>query len=91
MSQRTTPGGRQIVAVVRLTISTEGGLQYGEAIDAETERSRGFSSWAGLVQCLGDLITERRRDAQSIAQQGIAARHGSADVGHHPQEKGKPS
>jgi len=43
---------REVIAVVRLTLSPAGDLRYGEAFDAATEVGRRFRSWAQLGEVL---------------------------------------
>jgi len=59
---------RLIVAILRLQVSGGGALQYGEAIDAETEQARRFMTWDVLVDQLRALA------AEASGRRGLAAR-----------------
>jgi hypothetical protein len=55
---RATDGDRQVIAVLRVRVSSAGRLRYGEAIEAETEHMRRFTTWIGLVMQVRGLIAE---------------------------------
>jgi hypothetical protein len=60
-------GRREIVAVLRLVVSGQGSIEYGEAIEAETESRRTFRDWPGMGAAIHELVTD-----------ALAAGHGDA-------------
>lgn len=63
---------QQVVVVLRLIVSPQGQLLYGEAFEAETERGQRFSGWRGLAQVLRILIAAT---TQSSTRESNAPEH----------------
>jgi hypothetical protein len=54
----STTGWKEVVAVLRLVVSAQGALQYGEAIDVETEARQTFRGWSGMGKAINELVTD---------------------------------
>jgi hypothetical protein len=72
---------RLIVAILRLRVSYDGVLLYGEAIDADTERARRFMTWSGLADQVRALISDSisgHADSGYVDSAGDSANSGNA-------------
>lgn len=55
---RSPQGDQLVVAVLRMRVSSDGELVYGETVGAEGERRGRFSSWTGMVADVRSLVAE---------------------------------
>lgn len=83
MSEPTITSGtgrRQVVAVLRLVVSASGELQFGEAIDVETEKGRRFTHWSGLAATVRSVVADAVDRSSRNEPQSPSSRSGGADV-----------
>jgi hypothetical protein len=78
----TTPGTgrRQVVAVLRLVVSASGELQFGEAIDVETEKGRRFTRWSGLTATVRSVVADAVDRTNGSEPRSPSRRSGGGDV-----------